>query len=179
MQESTSQVCAPAGEQESIVRVVAVEADRAWLEPEQGTSCGGCASAAACGAKGIGTLASRLEARRYAIGRASASGAGIDLADLSVGDRLVVAIDAGALLKAAGLAYGLPLAAALAAAIVAQEMTGSDGMALLAAVAGLAAGLGVMKRAAARMAARGALQPRLVRRADAVHTLTRIHRPGS
>ena len=179
MQESASQACAPAGAQEGIVRVVAVEADCAWLEPEQGTSCGGCASAAACGAKGIGTLASRLEARRFAIGRASARGAGFDLPDLRVGDRLVVAIDDRSLLQAAGLAYALPLAAALTAAIVAQEMSGSDGMALLAAVAGLAAGFGVMKRAAARMAARGALQPRVVRRTDAVHTLTRIHRPGS
>lgn len=179
MQESASQACAPAGAQEGIVRVVAVEADCAWLEPEQGTSCGGCASAAACGAKGIGTLASRLEARRFAIARGSASGAGSDLGDLRVGDRLIVAIDHRSLLHAAGLAYGLPLAAALTAAVVAQEMTGTDGMALLAAVAGLAAGLGVMKRAAARMAARGALQPRVVRRANAVHTLTRIHRSGS
>lgn len=179
MHESVFHPGLPAGTQEGIVRVVAVEADRAWLEPEQGTSCGGCASAAACGAKGIGTLASRLEARRFAIARAAASGAGFDLAELRVGDRLVVAIDDRSLLQAAGLAYGLPLAAALAAAIVAQETAGTDGMALLAAIAGLAAGLGVMKRAAARMAARGALQPRVVRRADAVHALTRIHRPGS
>ena len=48
---------------EGIAQVVEVEGNMVWLVPESGSSCGGCASASACGSKGIGTVANRLEAR--------------------------------------------------------------------------------------------------------------------
>jgi sigma-E factor negative regulatory protein RseC len=70
---------------EGIAHVVAVEGDRVWLEPEpeQTSSCGGCGSASLCGAKGIGTLASRLEKRRFQISNREG---------LAVGDRVVVGV---------------------------------------------------------------------------------------
>lgn len=48
---------------EGLARVVEIdEAGKVWLEPEQTSSCGGCASVSACGSqgneKGIGTTAS-------------------------------------------------------------------------------------------------------------------------
>ena len=82
---------------EGIARVVAVVGTVAWLEPEQTGSCGGCAGAASCG-KGIGTLASRLEARRFPLATT---------ADLGVGDRIVVGVPEDALVKASLTAYAL------------------------------------------------------------------------
>ncbi|HXE40979.1 MAG TPA: SoxR reducing system RseC family protein, partial [Azonexus sp.] len=57
---------------EGIARVVRVTADQLWLEPEQTTSCGHCASSASCGveareAAGMGTVTSRLQERRFVI----------------------------------------------------------------------------------------------------------------
>lgn len=139
---------------EGIARVVGVDADGAWLEPEQTTSCGHCASAAVCGDKGIGSLASRLEARRFHIDGAAA---------LHVGDRVVVGVEDNALIKGAVIAYALPLLTAFAAGGLAQALDGSDG----ASMAGMAAGLGIgilaARIAARRLARRGALAPRFLR----------------
>jgi sigma-E factor negative regulatory protein RseC len=86
---------------EGVARVVGVDPDGgAWLEPEQTTSCGHCASADSCGSKGIGSMASRLEARRFHIDAAPR---------LRVGDRVVVGVSDGALLKGALTAYAIPL----------------------------------------------------------------------
>ena len=87
---STTDFSAPAMV-EGIAHVVAVDGAVAWLVPEQTTSCGGCASASACGAKGIGTTASRLEARRFQL---------VNDIGLRVGERVVVGIRENALLKA-------------------------------------------------------------------------------
>ncbi|MDE2117784.1 MAG: SoxR reducing system RseC family protein, partial [Betaproteobacteria bacterium] len=76
---------------EGIAQVVAVEGNMVWLVPESGSSCGGCASASACGSKGIGTTASRLEARRFQL---------VNDAGLRVGERVVVGIRENALLRA-------------------------------------------------------------------------------
>lgn len=146
--------------------MVAVEDDTAWLEPEQTGSCGGCASAATCGAKGIGTLANRLEARRFAV---------INEAGLCVGERVVVAFGQRTLVGAAALAYVLPLVAALLAAVVAQEIAGQDSLTLLATVFGLIVGFGLMKLVAARLTVRGVLTPRIVRRLGVIS----IHPTGA
>lgn len=145
----------------ALARVVAVDADRVWLEPIQGTSCGGCASAAMCGSKGIGTIANRLEARRFPVsGRFG----------LRVGEEVEVAFGDKNLVKAAAIAYLIPLLFALVAAMIAQSQLGRDGATMLAALAGLAAGFGVMKLLSARLEARGDLQARIVRRHDqAIH----------
>lgn len=140
---------------EGLARVVAVEDHQVWLEPMQASSCGGCASAAACGSKGIGTLANRLAARRFPVS---------SRLRLQVGEQVVVAFDASSLVKAAAVAYVIPLLFALAAAIGAQAQAGRDGLTLLAALAGLAAGFVVMKLFATRLEARGSFQARIVRR---------------
>ena len=142
-------------ENEGIARVVAVDSDSAWLEPEQTGSCSGCASASTCGTKGMGTLTNRLEFRRFAIQ---------DQNELKVGDRVIVAFGEQALVGAAALAYVLPLWLSLTAAVIAQELAGKDSLSLLAAVFGLVVGFGVMKLVAVRLAARGVLKPRIVRR---------------
>ncbi len=66
---------------EGIARVVQVKDGVVWLEPEQTTTCGACAAAGQCGSKGIGSLANRIEARRFVL---------TEQKDLSVGERIVV-----------------------------------------------------------------------------------------
>lgn len=144
-----------AGESGALARVVAIEAGQVWLEPMQTGSCGGCASAAACGSKGIGTIANRLEARRFTIPGNF---------DLRVGDELEVAFGNRNLVRAAAVAYVLPLFSALLCAGLVQSLAGEDGLTMLGAIFGLLAGFAAMKIVARRLEAGGALQARIVRR---------------
>jgi len=143
---------------EGIAQVVEVDGKLAWLVPEQTTSCGGCASASACGAKGIGTTASRLELRRFQL---------VNDAGLRVGERVVVGIRENALLRASITAYVIPLATLLATGALAQWAAGSDVVTMAAMFAGLALGLGFSRLGADRLLLRGDLAPRFLRRASA------------
>lgn len=142
---------------EGIAQVVAVEGNMIWLVPESGSSCGGCASASACGAKGIGTTASRLEARRFQL---------VNDANLAVGERVVVGVRENALLRASITAYVIPLATLLIAGGLAQWAAGSDIVTMGAMFAGLMAGLGLARLSAGRLLVRGELAPRFIRRAS-------------
>lgn len=147
---------------EGIARVVRVEPGWAWLEPEQTTSCGSCASSASCGshgAAGIGSVASRLQSRRFRLDNPAGPG------ELREGERVVVGVQNSALLKAAVLAYGFPLAAALCGGGIAQSAYESDPLSMLGVAAGLAFGLLVARFGAHRLAVRGEATPRFLRRA--------------
>jgi sigma-E factor negative regulatory protein RseC len=141
---------------EGIALVVKIEGKTAWLLPEQGSSCGSCASASACGSKGIGTTASRLENRRFPIDNRD---------NLAVGERIVFGVRENVLLKASFTAYAIPLAAMLLAGSLAQWKFGSDLATMAATLAGLAAGLGVSRMIAGRLQTRGDLAPLFLRRA--------------
>lgn len=153
---------------EGVARVVAVRGHRIWVEPEQGGSCGGCASAATCGSKGIGSLASRLEGRRFFLEREDGDGLG----DLSVGERLVIGFGEQSISAVAALAYGVPLLTSLSAAVFVQESAGRDGLTLLAAIAGLGFGFALTKVVSGRLKARGRLTPRVLRRLPTVAVLS-------
>jgi len=149
---------------EGIARVVRVEGDQAWLEPEQTTSCGHCASSASCGVSareegGIGTVTSRLQARRFYLDNPSG------IAALHEGERVVVGVSERALLSAALTAYGLPLLFALVAGGMTQAAYGEDLTTMLGMAGGLALGLLAARLNARRLAARGDLAPRFLRRA--------------
>lgn len=141
---------------EGIAYVVAVEGNMAWLEPDQGSSCGGCASAAACSSKSIGSVASRLEARRFQL---------VNDVGLRVGERVVVGIRENALLRASLTAYAIPLVTLLGAGALAQWAVGSDTVTMAAMLAGLVVGLMLSRLGAGRLMARGELAPRFLRRA--------------
>jgi sigma-E factor negative regulatory protein RseC len=145
---------------EGIARVVRIDGGVAWFEPEQTTSCGHCASSAVCGtgSKGIGSIASRVEFRRFPLDNP---------AGLMVGERVVVGVDDRALLKASLTAYAIPLLAALTAGGVAQGAAGSDLLTMAAMAAGLFAGLLAARIAARRLTRRGELSPRFLRRLGA------------
>jgi sigma-E factor negative regulatory protein RseC len=140
---------------EGIARVVGVDPDGgAWLEPEQTTSCGHCASSDVCGAKGIGTVASRLEARRFHIDGGQS---------LHIGDRVVIGIADRALFKGALTAYALPLLVCFAFGGVAQWVAEDDLVTMASMAAGLAGGLLVARLAARRLTRGGDLAPRFLR----------------
>lgn len=139
---------------EGIARVVSVDGAYAWLEPEQTGSCGGCSSAIACGTKsGYGNF---LAARRFPLKN--------DFG-LRVGERIIVGVTEGSLLRASFTAYALPLLAMLGAGIVTQNITGQDGPAALAALSGLGLGLLAARWLAKKLAARGELSLHYQRRA--------------
>lgn len=146
---------------EGLAHVVAVEGNLAWLVPEVGSSCGGCASATACGSKGIGTVANRLEARRFQL---------VNDAGLRVGERVVVGIRENALLKASITAYVIPLTTLLGAGALAQWAAGNDIITMASMFAGLVLGLGLARLGAGRLMVKGDLAPRFLRRASAGET---------
>ena len=144
---------------EGIARVVRIDGDTAWFEPEQTTSCGHCASASSCGAgtSGIGTVANRITARRFALDN-NANG-------LAVGERVVVGVAERALIRAALTAYGLPMLTALTAGGIAESAFGSDLATMAAMAGGLLVGLLLARLVARRLSARGELAPHFLRRA--------------
>lgn len=149
---------------EGIARVVRVTGDQVWLEPEQTTSCGHCASSASCGASareaaGIGTVTSRLQARRFMLDNPEGS------SGFQEGERVVVGVSERALLSASLTAYGVPLLFALTAGSVIQAVYGEDLTTMLGMAGGLFLGLLVARLNARRLAARGDLAPRFLRRA--------------
>jgi sigma-E factor negative regulatory protein RseC len=109
-------------EREAIV--TAVEAGHAWLRFDPDAGCGGCTKAAGCG---LGEGRGRPEQRvRNTLGA-------------RVGDRVVVSVAEGAVLKAAWRGYGVPLSLVLLGAAGGMAM-GGEGIAVLGAVLGLAGG---------------------------------------
>ena len=147
---------------EGIARVVRISDGVAWFEPEQTTSCGHCASSAACGTSsaatgggnGIGSIARRIELRRFPLEATSG---------LRVGDRVVVGVSERALLKASATAYAIPLLTALTAGGFAQAVFGDDLTTMITMAAGLLAGLFLARLAAGALGRRGELAPRFLR----------------
>ncbi|KAF7598685.1 MAG: Fis family transcriptional regulator [Candidatus Dactylopiibacterium carminicum] len=125
--------------------MVSIDGHLALLEPEQTGGCGGCASAAMCDSKGIGTLASRLEMRRFALPNELS---------LRVGDRVVLGITPFSLLGASAITYLIPLLLSLLAAGLAQWRWGSDLVTMGAAFGGLLPGFLVTRQAERYLAPR-------------------------
>lgn len=143
---------------EAEARVVAIEGQLAWLQPEHRSGCGACASASLCGAA---TLARAAGGGRA--GRLAARCVPVAAERLAVGDRIVVGLRDDALARAALTAYALPLTVMLGAALVAEMAGAGELLIALAMAAGLVAGLALARWAGAR-AAEG---PRVLRHASA------------
>lgn len=131
-------------------RVVEVLDGTVWLEPEPARSCGGCLALAACGAKATAT-----GARRFALDGDHG---------LRPGERVAVGIDGETVLRAAAVAYGLPLAAMIGGGLVAHLAGGGDGAAALATLAGLGAGVLAARILARRLVGQRTAAPRLLHR---------------
>jgi sigma-E factor negative regulatory protein RseC len=118
---------------ETPARVVRLQGDIAWVRVEAPASCG------ACGGKGCGAslYARMLHPREpeYAVGNPICA---------QPGERVVIGIEDGALLKAALSAYVLPLVLLLIGAVVGASI--GEAAAVLGGLLGLALGLMRIRR---------------------------------
>lgn len=141
---------------EGVARVIAVEGDVAWLEPEQTTACGHCAGKAVCG---VTPGSPRLVARRFHLPNDH---------DFRVGERVIVGVAEQSIRNAALTAYGIPLLLMLVAGVTVQKTGGSDLQSAAATLAGLAVGVGVVRMMSAFYARRAEFTPHYLRRVSAV-----------
>jgi sigma-E factor negative regulatory protein RseC len=115
---------------EQTVEVMKTAADGIWVRAVESASCGVCAGQG-CSSRRIAELFQR-KPRLFQVD--------CDLS-LSPGDRVIVGIADGSVLKSALRVYGLPLVGMLIGALTAQALQPGDGAALAGLVAGGALGL--------------------------------------
>jgi len=120
--------------------VVRVENDRAYLEVERNKPCGLCGATQGCGVSLWGRLFSH---RRGGMSLPNSL-------QLGVGDRVVIAVEEGALFSGAMVAYLIPLllvcAGGFTGAALGVSRSGSDFYGVLGAVAGLLLGLAIVRK---------------------------------
>lgn len=114
---------------EQTAEVMKTAADGIWVRAVEPSGCGTCGGQG-CSSRRIAELFQR-KPRLFLVD--------CDLS-LAPGDRVVVGIVRGSVLKSAWRAYGLPLALMLAGALLAQAVQPGDGAALVGLLLGGAAG---------------------------------------
>ncbi len=118
-------------------------------------TCGQCSVEQGCG--------------RASLARLFSGSVAMDLEDtlgLQPGEQVVIGLPEQALLKASMAIYGVPLAAMLALALIADALFAGEAMVMAAAIAGLAAGVLWARGYGRRVAADALFQPVMVRRAS-------------
>ena len=135
---------------EQTAEVVRTASDGVWVQAVEPSGCGTCGGQG-CSSRRIAELFQR-KPRNFLVD--------CDLA-LAPGDRVVVGIADGSVLRSALRAYGLPLGLMLAGALLAQAVLPGDGSALAGMLIGGAAGV---------LIARGgrAARPVVLRREDKI-----------
>jgi sigma-E factor negative regulatory protein RseC len=156
MSQGLDHTATPGGETtiEAVAKVVAFEHGLAVLEPEPTGSCNGCMSAALCGTKTGNT--SRLLAKRFTLA---------DNAGLRIGDRVVVGLGGGSLMRASITAYAIPLLTMLVAMVTIDQLGGGETRTMVGTVVGLGVGIVIARLTASYLAKKGDLTPRFIRRA--------------
>lgn len=139
-------------------RVVAIDADRAWIEMRRAGACGACASKQGCGAANL----ARLFGDRYTRVQVA------NTLGLRTGDEVVLGVPEHALLRGAAWLYGLPLALFIVGAVVGELSArawslSSDSAAALFAFGGLMLGLWMARRWSQRAPKTGQFQPVVLR----------------
>lgn len=127
---------APGTVLETRVRVVSTGAGQVLVEPLEASGCGACQARAACG---IGGLARVLQPARRPIAVSCAH-------PVRAGEELALTVAAGDLLRAALLAYLLPIVLGVAAAGVVSAQGLSEAAAAIALIAGAGGGLLIARR---------------------------------
>ncbi len=140
-------------------RVERLEDGFAWVVCAGQSGCVRCAEGRGCG----GGLLGRLLGDRLHRVRALPGGHA-----LRAGDRVELGLQEAALLRGALRVYGLPLLGLIGLPLTVRLMTGmsGDGTMLIAALAGLAAGLMMARRGSTRLARDPLYQPHVIRRLD-------------
>lgn len=132
--------------------VTRVEGDYAWVEIGAAPGCGSCKSQGGCGSGLLGLSAPSRQHRLF------------NSVNARPGDTVSVSMPDGGVLKAALLAYLLPLALGIGGAAAGMWLGGGDGHALSGLVAGLGGGWLLLRRLTRREPwPQIALQPQVIR----------------
>lgn len=155
---------------ESEAVVVAVDGDRAWLEANTRSSCSGCSANQSCGtsvlSQVLGKRISRIEVSNSL--------------DVAIGDKVVVAMNDGAIRRGTLLIYGLPLILLLAgSALFSWLWNGAEVAQILGAVFGLFSGLVLASTRLRQQTSRHEFQPILIRKLQNYGVLNEIKFPVS
>lgn len=129
-------------EQNAVVRDC--EGDVALVEVRRAAACGSCAAGPGCGTAHVAEYFGRRTARVTARNPIGAR----------PGESVVVGYEERAFLRAAVIAYLLPIAALVLAAAAGTAVGGGESWGVLAGAAGLAGGLVVSRQAAGRLGGR-------------------------
>ncbi|TYC59360.1 SoxR reducing system RseC family protein [Marinobacter sp. BW6] len=133
-------------------KVVALKGDKVWVQTIRTSACQSCAARNGCGQKVL-AAASSGRANQILV---------TNSVNAQVGDEVTIGIDEQALLGASILVYAVPLIFMVVASMLGHQMSGgSDGAAILAAIAGLA--LGFLAGHKLQDAGGKVYEPRLVR----------------
>lgn len=139
--------------------VILAEGDYALVESEPGAGCGRCDSTNGCARASLGKLFCSAP-RRFRV----TNGVGA-----RPGERVVLGVEDGAVIRSASAVYGLPLALLMAGAAVGAALGDAPGTrdlyALAGAAAGLLAGLATGRGIDARSRVDPRFLPRILRRA--------------
>ncbi len=127
-----------------------------WLEAFRRSTCGDCAAQDTCGQGVLGRWFARKQ--RYYSVRCPTNRAGL----LTVGQWVEVGIPDGVLVRAALMAYLLPIAGLLLAAAIADWLQLADWVVACSGLLGLGAGLPVGRVWGERLVANGAAEPTLL-----------------
>ncbi|MBS98387.1 MAG: hypothetical protein CMI01_06885 [Oceanospirillaceae bacterium] len=140
---------------EEVVQVSRVEGGDIWVEASRQSACGSCSSKKSCGQ---GALSDWM------------SGSSVELTVLNptgllpkVGERVVVGLEEGSLIRASLLVYLLPLVTLVLFAVIARGLGSSENIQILAGLIGLAAGFVGAKTLGSRASDTGCYQPILLR----------------
>jgi len=134
--------------------VVAVEPGYAWVESERRSACSHCESGSSCGVSSLGKLFG-VKRNRMRLG---------DPIGVHAGDAVVIGLSEQRLLRAAALAYMLPLLVMLAIAVLSAQLGYSQAMTVVASLLGLAGGLWLARQRSRRTAAGDLYNAVLLRR---------------
>lgn len=120
---------------EEAATVVRVEAGYAWVDSRGKSGCGACHQSGSCGASVLDRL---FRSRREPV-------KALNRADAALGETVVVGLNETALLRGSLLVYLLPLAGMIGLGLLASALSGvkgpSEGLTIVASLAGLAGGL--------------------------------------
>lgn len=139
--------------------VVAREGDHVWVEARRQSTCNGCAARSGCGTGALGGWLPGAVTRLRVP----------DPLGVRPGERVVIGVPEGAVLRGSLLVYLVPLLGLLGGALMGEQLgaflshTG-DALALAGGAAGLLLGFVYARRAGSEGGHRGRTQPVLVRR---------------
>lgn len=122
--------------------VVKTEGRFAWVETQQKSACGSCASAEGCGTS---SLASLFEREATSMRVPNAIGA-------RVGQQVTLGLSESGLVRAAFLVYMIPLLGMILGGLLTQwAISGNEGLVIAASLLGFAAGLVFVRRKGSKL----------------------------